>query len=308
MIGFGQGPYTHKLDSILIYDSNTSVFEEKWTFTYDINNNNTLVLGTDYLNITENVRIENTFDVNSNLILITASYWNSALSIFELDEKIEYTYDINNNLILKMSSSWNSALSIFEFSNKHEYTYDINNNLILKMSSSWNSALSIFEFSNKHEYTYDINNNLILKMSSSWNSAWDLNGKSEHIYDLNNNKISDSIYNWNNGVWGYAYGNVLTYDLLLLTNNTTYPFGRDEFESEFEEIYNNAISTSMDEYEYVTYHYSAIGITFVLNFDEKLKKLKRITNMLGQETPLKRNTPLFYIYDDGTVEKRIVIE
>ena len=277
MIGFGQGPYTHKLDSILIYDSNTSVFEEKWTFTYDINNNNTLVLGTDYLNITENVRIENTFDVNSNLILITASYWNSALSIFELDEKIEYTYDINNNLILKMSSSWNSALSIFEFSNKHEYTYDINNNLILKMSSSWNSA-------------------------------WDLNGKSEHIYDLNNNKISDSIYNWNNGVWDYAYGNVLTYDLLLLTNNTTYPFGRDEFESEFEEIYNNAISTSMDEYEYVTYHYSAIGITFVLNFDEKLKKLKRITNMLGQETPLKRNTPLFYIYDDGTVEKRIVIE
>ena len=283
MIGFGQGPYTHKLDSILIYDSNTSVFEEKWTFTYDINNNNTLVLGTDYLNITENVRIENTFDLNSNLILITASSWNSALSIFELDEKSEYTYDINNNLILKMSSSWNSALSIFEFSNKHEYTYDINNNLILKMSSSWNSALSIFEFSNKHEYTYDINNNLILKMSSSWNSAlsifefsnkheytydinnnlilkmssswnsaWDLNGKSEHIYDLNNNKISDSIYNWNNGVWDYAYGNVLTYDLLLLTNNITYPFGRDEFESEFEEIYNNAISTSIDEYEYVT--------------------------------------------------------
>jgi len=176
------------------------------------------------------------------------------------------------------------------------------------MSSSWNSALSIFEFSNKHEYTYDINNNLILKMSSSWNSAWDLNGKSEHIYDLNNNKISDSIYNWNNGVWDYAYGNVLTYDLLLLTNNITYPFGRDEFESEFEEIYNNAISTSIDEYEYVTYHYSAIGITFVLNFDEKLKKLKRITNMLGQETPYRRNTPLFYIYDDGTVEKRIVIE
>ena len=245
-IGFGQGPYTHKLDSILIYDSNTSVFEEKWTFTYDINNNNTLVLGTDYLNITENVRIENTFDLN--------------------------------------------------------------NNLILKMSSSWNSALSIFEFSNKHEYTYDINNNLILKMSSSWNSAWDLNGKSEHIYDLNNNKISDSIYNWNNGVWDYAYGNVLTYDLLLLTNNITYPFGRDEFESEFEEIYNNAISTSIDEYEYVTYHYSAIGITFVLNFDEKLKKLKRITNMLGQETPYRNNTPLFYIYDDGTVEKRIVIE
>tara|TARA_B110000238_G_scaffold198446_1_gene243072 strand:- start:654 stop:1451 length:798 start_codon:yes stop_codon:yes gene_type:complete len=38
------------------------------------------------------------------------------------------------------------------------------------------------------------------------------------------------------------------------------------------------------------------------------RKLKKITDMLGQETPHKRNTPLFYIYDDGTVEKRIVIE
>ena len=30
--------------------------------------------------------------------------------------------------------------------------------------------------------------------------------------------------------------------------------------------------------------------------------------MLGQETPYKKNITLFYIYDDGTVEKRIVIE
>ena len=38
------------------------------------------------------------------------------------------------------------------------------------------------------------------------------------------------------------------------------------------------------------------------------KKLISITDVLGQETPYRRNTPLFYIYDDGTVEKRIVIE
>ena len=37
-------------------------------------------------------------------------------------------------------------------------------------------------------------------------------------------------------------------------------------------------------------------------------KLLKITDMLGQETPQRRNTPLFYIYDDGTVEKRIIIE
>jgi len=38
------------------------------------------------------------------------------------------------------------------------------------------------------------------------------------------------------------------------------------------------------------------------------KKLLEVTDLLARETPYRRNTPLFYIYDDGTVEKRIVIE
>ena len=37
------------------------------------------------------------------------------------------------------------------------------------------------------------------------------------------------------------------------------------------------------------------------------RKLLKTTNLLGSETN-QRNQPLFYIYDDGTVEKRIVIE
>ena len=46
----------------------------------------------------------------------------------------------------------------------------------------------------------------------------------------------------------------------------------------------------------------------ILNVTNTEKTLLKITDMLGQETPYRRNTPLFYIYDDGTVEKRIVIE
>ena len=37
-------------------------------------------------------------------------------------------------------------------------------------------------------------------------------------------------------------------------------------------------------------------------------RLIKITDMLGEETPFKNNTPLFYIYEDGTVEKKIIIE
>ena len=40
----------------------------------------------------------------------------------------------------------------------------------------------------------------------------------------------------------------------------------------------------------------------------KDKRIVKITDILGKETTLKNNTLLFYIYDDGIVEKRIVIE
>ena len=41
---------------------------------------------------------------------------------------------------------------------------------------------------------------------------------------------------------------------------------------------------------------------------EANNRLVRIIDLLGQETTFQKNTPLFYIYDDGTVEKRIVIK
>jgi hypothetical protein len=45
-----------------------------------------------------------------------------------------------------------------------------------------------------------------------------------------------------------------------------------------------------------------------LDETESKKKILKITDLLGQAMPYKTNTILFYIYDDGTVEKRIVIE
>ena len=38
------------------------------------------------------------------------------------------------------------------------------------------------------------------------------------------------------------------------------------------------------------------------------KELLKVTDLLGRETKRKKNQPLFYIYDDGTVEKRITID
>jgi hypothetical protein len=58
-----------------------------------------------------------------------------------------------------------------------------------------------------------------------------------------------------------------------------------------------------------TAFYEVINIVSVVNETiNSDRKIIKITDMLGKETPYIKNTPLFYIYDDGIVEKRIVIE
>ena len=47
------------------------------------------------------------------------------------------------------------------------------------------------------------------------------------------------------------------------------------------------------------------GISTISNIEKDLFKIRDI---LGQETPYRRNTTLFYIYNDGTVAKKVVIE
>ena len=54
----------------------------------------------------------------------------------------------------------------------------------------------------------------------------------------------------------------------------------------------------------ISHNCSSLNISENHSFRELLK----VTDLLGRETKGKKNEPLFYIYDDGTVEKRIVVE
>jgi hypothetical protein len=55
----------------------------------------------------------------------------------------------------------------------------------------------------------------------------------------------------------------------------------------------------------LTYNSTPTAILYPSYINEK--EIIKITDFLGRETE-QANQPLFYIYDDGTVEKRIVIE
>ena len=58
------------------------------------------------------------------------------------------------------------------------------------------------------------------------------------------------------------------------------------------------------------YAFSQSQITSGLIISENYSatKLLKITDILGRDIEKKQNTPLFYIYEDGTVEKKIIIE
>jgi hypothetical protein len=57
----------------------------------------------------------------------------------------------------------------------------------------------------------------------------------------------------------------------------------------------------------VNLNLTVTNTTGVLDMTNK-KTLVKITDMLGKKTPYRKNISLFYIYDDGTVEKKIIIE
>jgi len=68
---------------------------------------------------------------------------------------------------------------------------------------------------------------------------------------------------------------------------------------------NNLIDFIDTTYQY--YNINCSGTTDIKNFTS-YKELLKVTDLLGREAKGTKNEVLFYIYDDGTVEKRIVIE
>ena len=60
-----------------------------------------------------------------------------------------------------------------------------------------------------------------------------------------------------------------------------------------------------NDHDTITFYVSSLS---AIEEQTTNKELLRTVDILGRETKGKKNEPLFYIYDDGTVEKRIIID
>ena len=73
-------------------------------------------------------------------------------------------------------------------------------------------------------------------------------------------------------------------------------------------VYTNTFTNSDGCDSIMVLELTIITTNDISDWENLENKRFRITNMLGQEIPFRRNTPLLYLYDDGRVEKRIIIE
>ena len=78
----------------------------------------------------------------------------------------------------------------------------------------------------------------------------------------------------------------------------------------FINYYRESIGENTITYQNTDSSFCNNGSTIIEEYNTNTtnKELLKVTDLLGRETKGKKNEVLFYIYDDGTVEKRIVIE
>jgi hypothetical protein len=179
---------------------------------------------------------------------------------------------------------------------KSYYSYNASNENILVESYEWDG----FSYSipiGKREYTYQ-SGNLVLEVSYSYNiTYWDTNFVTYNTWS-NGNEIMKITESYNGG----------------FTNTDTVIFNYNSIPSSitatpFIQNANQIIDRNDNQGNISTYYYSSfINSTGTSDISKnENKELLKVTDLLGRETK-QTNQPLFYIYDDGTVEKRIVIE
>lgn len=154
-------------------------------------------------------------------------------------------------------------------------------NSLTSLDVSYNTALTQLSCENNPLTSLDVSNNTALDVLICFDS--------EQLECLN-------ITNGNNTVMTlYLFDNPnLTCIEVDDENYSTANWTGDNIDSQiyFSENCNNDCS----------------NITRINELNATPKKLIRIVDLLGRKTPFKPNTPLLYIFNDGTVKRRVILQ
>jgi hypothetical protein len=194
------------------------------------------------------------------------------------------------NQLTSLDVSTNTSLTSFSCNSNQLTSLNINGataltnldcsfNQLTSLDVSTNTALDEIHCYNNQLQSLDVSNNTnLLRLYCNYNQLTTLDFR---------NGNNTYVLNWGQ-FWCTNNPNLTCInvdDATLSTANWTVANGSIDPQHYFS---NNCSGTSVEEHT-------------------TNKEILKVTDLLGRETKQK-NKPLFYIYDDGTVEKRIVIE
>ena len=243
-------------------------------------------------------------DVSQNIALTELSCYYNQLTNLDVSQN---TALINlrsyNNQLTNLDVSANTALDILTCGYNQLTSLDVSNNTALGGLGCYNNQLTSLDVSN---------NTALTSLSCCGNQLTSL--------DVSTNTTLYQLYCYENQLTSLDVSTNTTLNTLdcrynqltsLDVRNTSIGIGQIDTR-----INPNLSCINVDDVQYSLFNWTDIDPQHYFStncsgtgIEEHTtnKELLKVTDLLGRETK-QTNQPLFYIYDDGTVEKRIVIE
>ena len=254
---------------------------------------------------TANINIVTYLDVSSQTISdLTGIEDFTALDTLWCSSNQLTALDVSNNTALTSLSCSSNQLTAFDVSNNTALTFlDCNYNQLTSLDVSQNYNLIELKCFNNQITSFDVSNcTALIQLNCHHNQITTLdvsNNPSLNYLLCDTNQLTNlDLRNGNNSNFLYFYssGNpnlicINVDDAIWSTANWTATNG------------NTVTSGNLDPQQYFSNNCSGTSI----QEHTTNKELLKVTDLLGRQTK-QTNQPFFYIYDDGTIEKRIVIE
>ena len=227
-------------------------------------------------------------NVSNNTPLIWLTCQNNQLTSLDVSQNTILTYLVCGSNPLNILDVSNNTALIFLWCSANQLTsLDVSNNVVLwRLFCYYNQLTSL-----------DVSNNIALAEFWCYDnqlSSLNLSNNTDltELYCQDNQLTSLDVRNGNNMQMGFDCTNnpnlecINVDDVAWSTANWTVGNAGIDPQHYFS---NNCTPSAIQEHT-------------------TNKELLKVTDLLGRDTEKKRNTPLFYIYNDGTVEKKIIIE
>ena len=210
-----------------------------------------------------------TLDVSQNTYLVN----------LELTQNSITSLDLSANTSIETIKCRDNIISNINISNNSQLVYlDCDNNQITNLSTIDNPNLEELYCSNNQIIYLDLSaNSALTELNAAINLLISLN-----IQNGNNQNMTDFYSTWNSNL-----NCIEVDDVSWSTTNWTVANG------------------NIDSHHYFS---TDCSITAIEETENNEKELIKITDVLGREFQPIENKTLFYIYEDGTVEKKIIIE